>query len=50
MESMLAAEAAVLVHLKTIRIIFLVLHRIVVALLAFAAGESDLNSHVVGTS
>ena len=45
MESMLAAEAAILVHLKTIRIVLLVLHRVVIALLAFAAGESDLDSH-----
>ena len=45
-ESMLAAEAAILVQFKTIRIVLLVLHRVVIALLAFAAGESDLNSHV----
>jgi hypothetical protein len=43
---MLAAEAAILVQFKTIRIVLLVLHSVVIALLAFAAGESDLNSHV----
>ena len=47
---MLVAEAAILVQFKTIRIVLLVRHGIVVALLALGASESDLNSHVVGTS
>ena len=47
--SMLFAESAVLVHFKSVGIIFLILHGIVVSLLAFAACKCDLNSHI-GTS
>lgn len=36
---MLTAEAAILIHLESVGIVFLVLLRIVVTLLAFAAGE-----------
>lgn len=43
---MLTAEATILIHLESVGIVFLVLLRIVVTLLAFAAGESDLYSHV----
>ena len=42
---MLFAESAVLVHLQPVRGIFLVFHRVVIALLAFRAGQSDLDSH-----
>ena len=42
---MLSAEPAILVHLKPIRVIFLVFHCVVVALLAFCASECDFNSH-----
>jgi hypothetical protein len=42
----LAAEAAVLVELKTIGIVLLVLEGIVISLLAFGAGQSDLNAHL----
>src|SRR5699024_5994175 len=45
MQSMLFAEAAVLVHLKTVGIVLLVLHGIVVSLLALSAGQRYLNAH-----
>ena len=45
MQSMLFAEAAVLVHLETVGIVLLVLHRIVVSLLALRAGQRYLNAH-----
>ena len=45
MHSVLAAEAAVLVHLKSVGVVLLVLHGVVVALLAFGASQSDLYSH-----
>ena len=48
-ERMLAAEFAVLVHFKSVGVIFLVLGRVVVSLLALAARQCDLNSHF-GTS
>ena len=44
MAGVLLAEAAILAHLKTIRIVLLVLHGIVVTLLAFGAGQSNLNT------
>lgn len=50
MQSMLAAETAILVHLKTIGIILFVLFRLVVSLLAFTACHCDLYSHTIGTS
>ena len=46
---MLAAESAVLLHLKSVGIILLVLDGVVVALLAFCAGHGDFDSHF-GTS
>ena len=45
MQSMLAAETAVFVHLETVGIILLVLLRLVVSLLALTARQCDLNSH-----
>ena len=45
MNSVFAAEAAILVHLKSVGIIFLVLLCVIIPLLAFAACESDLYSH-----
>ena len=46
MQRMLLAETAILVHLKTIGIILLVLHRVVVSLLALRAGERYSNAHL----
>jgi hypothetical protein len=46
-QGVLAAETAVLVELKTIGIVLFVLERIVISLLAFGAGQSDLNAHCV---
>lgn len=46
---MLTAEAAVLHHLESVGIIFLVLLCVVVPLFAFTASHRDLNSHY-GTS
>ena len=45
MHCVLAAETAVLVHLESVGIVFLVLLCVVIALLAFTARESDLYSH-----
>lgn len=44
-----AAELAVLVHFESVGIVFLVFGRVIIPLLAFRAGESDLNAHF-GTS
>lgn len=49
MKSVLAAETAVLIHLKSVRIILLVFLGLVVSLFAFAANEGDFDSHF-GTS
>jgi hypothetical protein len=46
---MLTAETAELFHFKSVGVIFLILDRVVVSLLAFAASECDLYSHI-GTS
>ena len=46
MQRMLLAETAILVHLKTIGIILLVFHRVVVSLLALCAGERYSNAHI----
>ena len=43
---MLLAETAVLAHFDTVRIVALILHRVVIALLALRAGESDFDSHL----
>ena len=45
MKSVLLAESAILVHFKSVRIILLVLHSVVVALLAFCTSECYFNSH-----
>ena len=42
---MLLAEPAVLVHFKSVRIVFLVLISIVIALFALGACKSNLDSH-----
>ena len=47
---MLTAEAAILIHLESVGIVFLVLLCVVVSLLALAARQSDLYSHLLGTS
>ena len=52
---MLLAETAVLAHFDTVRIVALILHRVVIALLALRAGQRDLHantssSHVQDTS
>ena len=49
MQSVLVAETAVLVHLKSVGIVLLVLLGLVVSLLALAAYQGNLNSHI-GTS
>jgi hypothetical protein len=41
----LPAEFAIFIHFETIGIIFLILDRIVIALLAFGAGYRNLHSH-----
>ena len=46
MDRMLSAEGAILVHFKTVRVVLLVLHRVVVSLLALIASQSDLHSHL----
>ena len=43
---MLTAEAAILIHLESVGIVFLVLLGLVVSLLALAARQGDLYSHV----
>ena len=45
MQSVLAAEPAILVHFQSVRVVLLVFHRVVVALFALCAGESDFDSH-----
>jgi len=45
MNGMLFAEAAILVHFQSVRIVLLVFHCVVVALLAFRASQSDFHSH-----
>ena len=44
MKSMFTTETAVLVHFKSVGIILLVLHSVVVSLLAFAARQCNSNS------
>ena len=45
MHRVLTAETAILVHLQAVRVVLLVLHGVVVALLALGASQSDLYSH-----
>ena len=44
MAGVLLAEAAILVHFKTVGVVLLVLHGIVIALLALAARQRNLNT------
>ena len=45
MKRVLLAEAAMLLHFKSVGIVLLVLHRIVISLLALAACKGDSFSH-----
>ena len=45
MQGVFAAEPAVFVHFQSVRIVLLVLHGVVVALLALGAGQDDFDSH-----
>ena len=45
MSRVLLAETAILLHLKTVRVILLVLHGVVVSLLALGASHSDFHAH-----
>ena len=45
MHGVFSFKRAVLLHFQPIGIVFLFLHRVVVALLAFGAGKCDLYSH-----
>lgn len=45
MKSVLSAELTILVHLKSVGVILLVLHCVVISLLAFSARQCDLYSH-----
>ena len=47
MNRVLAAEAAILLQLDSIRVILFVFLRVIVSLLALTANESDLDSHVI---
>jgi hypothetical protein len=38
-------ESAVLVHLKPVRVILFILHRVIIALFALSAGQSYFHSH-----
>ena len=49
MLGMLAAETAILVHFKSVRIVLLVFDCVIVALLTFSAGKSDFNSHRISS-
>jgi len=44
MSGVLAAKAAKFTHFKAVRVIFLVLHGVVVALLALCAGKCNFDS------
>ena len=45
MNCVFAAETTILVHLESVRIVLLVFHCVVVALLALSAGECNFYSH-----
>ena len=45
MKGVLFAEPAILVHFKSVGVVFLVFHCVVVALLTFSASKCDFNSH-----
>ena len=44
-QGVLTAEPAILVHFQPVGIVLLVFHGVVVALLAFRAGQGDFDSH-----
>ena len=44
-QGVLTAEPAILVHFQPVGIVLLVFHSVVVALLAFRAGEGNFDSH-----
>ena len=43
---MFAAKPAILAHFQSVRIVFLVFHGVVVALLALSAGKGNFDSHL----
>ena len=45
MNRVFLAEAAVLVHLKSVGVILLVLHGVVITLFALRAGQGNFHSH-----
>jgi hypothetical protein len=45
-QGVLAAEAAELVQLDSVRVILFVFHRVIISLLAFRAGKGNFDSHV----
>ena len=45
-KGMLLAETAILAHFQSVGIVFLVLHRVVVSLLALVASQSNLHAHL----
>jgi hypothetical protein len=45
MNGVFLAELAILLHLDSVGIVLLILHRVIVALLAFRTSKSDLVSH-----
>ncbi len=45
MKSVLPAESAELIHLKSVRVVFLVFHCVVIALFALCACQCHFNSH-----
>ena len=50
MQSVLTAKSAVLVHLKSVGVVFLVFLGVIVPLLTDRTGKCDLVSHFDGTS
>ena len=47
MQRVLAAETAILGHFKSVRVVFLVLHSVIVSLLALGARKGDSDSHII---
>ena len=45
MKGVFSAELAVFVHLESVGVVLFVLHGVVISLLAFRAGQRNLNSH-----
>ena len=46
MKCVLFAESAVLIHLKSVRIVLLILHSVIVSLLTFCTSQCDFYSHL----